>query len=133
MADPTIPTFVVVICVASGVLLIAAGIPLWLRRVPRNALYGVRFASTLSDDRIWYEINARCGRDLVGIGAGYLALLAAALLFGHSWIMPFRLLGPTVVLVVALIVNTILLSRASTRLLAERNLSGDSGRLPGEG
>ena len=133
MADPTIPTFVVVICVASGVLLIAAGIPLWLRRVPRNALYGVRFASTLSDDRIWYEINARCGRDLVGIGAGYLALLAAALLFGHSWIMPFRLLGPTVVLVVALIVNTILLSRASTRLLAERDPSGDSGRLPGEG
>ena len=133
MADPTIPTFVVAICVASGVLLIVAGIPLWLRRVPRNALYGVRFASTLSDDRIWYEINARCGRDLVGIGAGYLALLAAALLFGHSWIMPFRLLGPTVVLVVALIVNTILLSRASTRLLAARDLDGDSGRLPGEG
>ena len=133
MADTTIPTFVFVICFASGVLLIAAGIPLWLRRVPRNALYGVRFASTLSDDRIWYEINARCGRDLVGIGAGYLALLAAALLFGHSWIMPFRLLGPTVVLVVALIVNTILLSRASTRLLAERDLSGDSGHLPGEG
>lgn len=86
----------------------------------------MRFPSTLSDDRIWYEINARCGRDLVGIGAGYLALLAAALLFGGSWIMPFRLLGPTVVLVVALIVNTILLSRASTRLLAARDLAGDS-------
>jgi len=121
-----------VICFASGVLLIAAGIPLWLRRVPRNALYGVRFASTLSDDRIWYEINARCGRDLVGIGAGYLLLLAAAVLFGRSWSMPFRLLGPTVVLVVALIVNTILLSRAATRLLAERHLAGDAGRLLSE-
>jgi uncharacterized membrane protein len=126
VTEPTIPTFVVVICFASGLLLIAAGIPLWLRRVPRNALYGVRFPSTLSDDRIWYEINARCGRDFVAIGAGYLALLAAALLFGRSWIMPFRLLGPTVVLVVALIVNTILLSRASTRLLAARDLAGDS-------
>lgn len=123
MADTTIPAFVVVICFASGLLLIAAGIPLWLRRVPRNALYGVRFASTLSDDRIWYEINARCGRDLVAIGAGYLVLLAGALLFGRSWSMPFRLLGPTVVLVVALMVNTILLSRASTRLLAERDLA----------
>jgi uncharacterized membrane protein len=117
---------VVVICIASGLLLIAAGIPLWLRRVPRNALYGARFASTLSDDRIWYEINARCGRDLVVIGAGYLALLAAALLFGRSWSMPFRLLGPTVVLVVALIVNTILVSRAATRLLAERDLTNRS-------
>jgi hypothetical protein len=132
MTDPTIPMFVVVICFASGVLLIAAGIPLWLRRVPRNALYGVRFASTLSDDRIWYEINARCGRDLVGIGTGYLVLLAAALLFGRSWSMPFRLLGPTVALVFALIVNTILLSRAGSRLLAARDKAGDSGRPPGE-
>src|SRR5512132_581922 len=63
------PRFLIVICFASGLLLIAAGIPLWLRRVSRNALYGVRFASTLSDDRIWYAINARCGRDLVAIGA----------------------------------------------------------------
>ena len=132
MTDTSIPTFVVAICFASGVLLIAAGIPMWLRRVPRNALYGVRFASTLSDDRIWYEINARCGRDLVGIGAGYLALLGAAFLFGRSWSMPLRLLGPTVVLVVALIVNTIQLGRAATRLLATRDLAGDAGRLRSE-
>ena len=132
MADTTIPTFVVVLCFASGLLLIAAGIPLWLRRVPRNALYGVRFPSTLSDDRIWYEINARCGRDLVGIGAGYLVLLTAAFLLGRSWSMPLRLLGPTVVFVVALIVNTILLNRASTRLLAARDLADSSARLPEE-
>jgi uncharacterized membrane protein len=121
-----VPTFVVVLCFASGLLLIVAGIPLWLRRVPRNALYGVRFPSTLSDDRIWYEINARCGRDLVGIGAGYLVLLGAAFMFGRSWSMPLRLLGPTVVLVVGLIVNTIQLSRASTRLLAARDVAGNS-------
>ena len=91
---------------------------MWLRRVPRNALYGVRFASTLSDDRIWYEINARCGRALVGIGVGYLVLLTGAFVFGRSWSIPMRLLGPTVVLLIALIVNTILLSRAATRLVA---------------
>ena len=132
MADTSIPTFVVVICFASGLLLIAAGIPMWLRRVPRNALYGVRFGSTLSDDRIWYEINARGGRDLVGIGAGYLALLTAALLFGRPWSMPLRLLGPTAIFVVALIVDTILLSRAGARLLAARDLAGHSARLPNE-
>lgn len=121
MTETPVPTFVVVICFASGLLLIAAGIPMWLRRVPRNALYGVRFASTLSDDRIWYEINARCGRALVVIGAGYLALLTGAFLLGRSWSMPLRLLGPTVVLVVALIVNTITLSRAAARLAAQTN------------
>lgn len=115
------------ICFASALLLIAAGIPLWLRRVPRNALYGVRFASTLSDDRIWYEINALCGRNLVGIGATYLVLLTAAFVFGQSWIMPLRLLAPTVVLVVGLIANTISLSRASSRL-AERDPAGDARR-----
>jgi hypothetical protein len=126
MTDTAIPTFLVVICFASGPLLIAAGIPLWLRRVPRNSLYGMRFASTLSDDRIWYAINARCGRDLVGIGAGYLVLLAAAFVFGRSWSMPLRLLGPTLVFVVALMVHTMLLSRASARLLAERDQAGSS-------
>ena len=126
MTETPIPAFVVVICFASGVLLIALGIPLWLRRIPRNALYGVRFASTLSDDRIWYEINALCGRALVGIGVGYLVLLTGALLFGHSWIMPLRLLGPTVVLIVALIANTIVLNRAAARLVTD--LAGQSGR-----
>jgi uncharacterized membrane protein len=120
------------ICFASGLLLIAAGIPMWLRRVPPNAFYGVRFASTLSDERIWYEINASCGRNLVGIGVGYLALLGAAFLFGRSWIMPLRVLAPTIVLVVALIVNTIMLSRASTRLLAARDGADHAGRLPNE-
>ena len=131
MADTT-PAFVVVICFASGLLLIAAGIPMWLRRVPPNALYGVRLGSTLSDDRIWYEINARCGRNLVGIGAGYLVLLTAAFVLGHSWSVPFRLLAPTTVLVVALIANTIVLGRASTRLVAARELAGHSRPLPNE-
>jgi uncharacterized membrane protein len=116
MAETPVPTFVVVICFASALVLIVAGIPLWLRRVPRNAFYGVRFASTLSDDRIWYEVNAQCGRNLVVIGAGYLLLLMAAFYFGRAWIMPFRLLGPTVVMVVALIVNTIVLARAAATL-----------------
>jgi hypothetical protein len=42
------------------------------------------------------------------------------------------MLGPTAVFVVALIVNTILLSRAGTRLLAARDLAGHSERLPNE-
>jgi len=120
MADAPFPTFVIVICFVSGPVLIAAGIPLWLRRVPPNAFYGVRFRSTLSDEGVWYETNAIAGRNLVGIGAGYLALLTAALVFGRSWSMPIRLLGPTVILVVALIINTIVLSAAGARLLAAR-------------
>jgi hypothetical protein len=59
---------------------------------------------------------------------GYLVLLTGALLFGHSWIMPLRLLGPTVVLIVALIVNTIVLNRTVARLVTASELAAQSGR-----
>lgn len=33
-------------------------IPLILRKIPRNKLYGYRTPATLGDDKIWYEANA---------------------------------------------------------------------------
>jgi len=33
-------------------------IPLLLRKVPRNPVYGYRTRATLSDDHVWYEANA---------------------------------------------------------------------------
>jgi hypothetical protein len=118
MADSPIPGFVVAICFGSAILLIAIAVPLWLRRIPPNLLYGVRFRSTLADDAVWYEINARAGRNLFGIGSGYLLLLAFALAFGHTWSWQLRLLVPTALLVIALIFNTLLLHAAGRRLLA---------------
>ena len=37
-------------------------IPLILRKVPRNAIYGFHTRSTLENDFIWYEANAYFGR-----------------------------------------------------------------------
>ena len=120
MAHSSIPTFVIGLCFASGLFLIALAIPLWLRRVPPNTLYGVRFRSTLADPQTWYEINARAGRNLVGIGAGYVLLLVVVMMFGRSLSPAVRLLGPTALFVVALVVNTILLGIAGRALRAER-------------
>ena len=39
-------------------------IPLMLRKVPRNVVYGYRTRKTLSDDKVWYEANAHFGRGL---------------------------------------------------------------------
>ena len=118
MANSSIPTFVIGLCFVSGLLLIALAIPLWVRRVPPNKLYGVRFRSTLADSETWYEINARAGRNLVGIGAGYVLLLAVAMMFAR-WLSPeVRVLAPTVLFVVALVVNTIRLAIAGRRLYA---------------
>lgn len=115
----SLPSFVVPVCVAAGVLLVAAGVPLCLRRIPPNPLYGVRLASTRRDDRAWYDVNAQAGRDFIVIGILYLLLLALALRFGQTWIPAFRVLVPLAVLVVGLMVDTITLGRAASRFSAE--------------
>lgn len=62
------------IAVASSLLFIALAIPLMLRRVPPNAWYGLRVAATFEDDSVWYEANARSGRDLLLLGTSLLVL-----------------------------------------------------------
>jgi|SRR5689334_12116354 len=121
MTDPSIPGFLLAICFGSGLLLTALAIPLWLRRIPPNVFYGVRFRSTMNNDDVWYEINSRCGRNLLMIGIGYLVLLSLTLGFGRSWIIAARLLVPNAFLVLALILNTISLRSAANRLSGAEN------------
>jgi len=99
-----------------GVVLIAVAVPLYLRRIPRNGLYGVRFPATLASDDVWYPINQRGGRDMIAIGITYLGLLGVDSLFGSGWPrdLPFGM--PAAFVVLALIVDAIILWRASENL-----------------
>jgi uncharacterized membrane protein len=54
---------VTVLAVDAVIVLIS--IPLILRKVPRNVVYGFRTRATLGDDLVWYEANAYFGRRLV--------------------------------------------------------------------
>jgi len=40
-------------------------LPLALRRVGRNRIYGFRTTHTLSDDAVWFEVNAAFGKALL--------------------------------------------------------------------
>jgi uncharacterized membrane protein len=51
-----------------GLLVAGLGVPLWLKWVPPNPLYGVRTRSTLADKSRWYAVNASAGRAMVGVG-----------------------------------------------------------------
>ena len=51
-----------------GLLFVALAVPLILRRVPPNALYGLRVRATFADDDVWYEANVRSARGLLVIG-----------------------------------------------------------------
>jgi len=56
-------------------MLIVLGIPLILRVVPPNHIYGCRIHKTLSDAGIWYAANYVAGWDLVLAGIAQLAVL----------------------------------------------------------
>ena len=59
-------------------LMIALGLPLAFRLVPRNYLYGMRSARTLwTTEATWYRQNIITGVVMVGIGVVWLAVLAA--------------------------------------------------------
>jgi uncharacterized membrane protein len=69
-----------IVFAANSLLLIGLAIPLMQRRVRPNRLYGFRTPTTLGDERIWYEVNAITGADLLWTGAGQLVLVVVHLL-----------------------------------------------------
>ena len=108
--------------VGVGLLFVALAMPLIRRRVKPNGMYGLRVPATFADEWVWYEANARSGRDLlyVGLFEIIVAMLLAA--------MPF-VPGPAYVLVNAAVLIggaigmcTVGVLRAN-RLLKERRSS----------
>ena len=74
-------------------------IPLILRLVPRNPLYGFRTCATLRDDALWYKANAHFGwRFLIG---NLLSAGAAAALHEFQGLSPQVYLKATIVLIAA--------------------------------
>ena len=65
-------TFVVVGCVFA-----ILGVPLLKRKIAPNFAYGLRISATLNNQTIWYEANARCGRDMILAGV-CIAIVAIA-------------------------------------------------------
>jgi hypothetical protein len=61
--------------VGTGLLLSALSIPLILRRIPPNGLYGFRVKATLENPDLWYAVNAYSGWRL--LAAGLSAVVAA--------------------------------------------------------
>lgn len=57
-----------------GALCIALAIPLIRRRIPPNHWYGLRVPATFAKERIWYEANARAGRELSALGMFIIAI-----------------------------------------------------------
>lgn len=66
-------------------ILFLGGIPLWLRKVPPNPLYGYRTEYSMSSPEVWFRINETLGLTLTLFGGA--ALAACVILYFQ--------LGPT--------------------------------------
>ncbi len=130
MTQP-LPAFLFWLCGGSGLFLVVIAIPLWLRRVPPNLLYGARFASTLAEPRVWYKINARAGRDLAIAGVAY-TFVIAGIARSPGWNNPAGLLVATGAWVAVLISITVRLSKAAARLRVTPRHNRHDERLPNE-
>jgi uncharacterized membrane protein len=87
-----------------GVLFMSLSVPLIRNRVPPNRYYGFRTPKTLSDAKIWYEVNHISGNDLFVAGAVITISSLVMFAVGHDWrrehvaitlllIMVFSLIG----------------------------------------
>ena len=82
-----------------SILLVLIAIPLALRMVPRNVMYGFRTRTTLTDDAIWFEANAHFGRRLVV--ASLCGALAAYLIYRFQPFSPQTFLPVSLVVLIA--------------------------------
>ena len=57
-------TTVAALFLGSGLVIFLLSLPLVYRKVPMNALYGVRIPPAFESEQRWYDINAYGGRQL---------------------------------------------------------------------
>ena len=65
-----VPSF---LFIAVGLVLIAFAVPLMRRKVKPNPFYGLRVPPTFADEHVWYDANAKSGRDMFVYAAGWVA------------------------------------------------------------
>lgn len=68
-----------------GILFVGLSIPLIQNRVPPNRLYGFRTFKTLSDPKIWYEVNQISGKDLLVAGALIISSSLTMSVLAQTW------------------------------------------------
>jgi uncharacterized membrane protein len=99
---------------AIGPLLIVLSIPLVLRWVPQNRIYGFRIPPTGRSKSVWYDANALCARHMILLG-----LLMVVLEF----VLPLSVRNQTLraVAVVGLVSITVMDWRTASRWERERS------------
>jgi len=104
-------------------------VPLILRKVPRNVVYGFRTSRTLSDDFLWCETNAYFGRGLVV--SSFISAAAVLMVYGVGSVSQrFFFVSTIVALVVPPLVTTLLTLRFVRSLTPGGSAGTHTGTTP---
>lgn len=84
---------------ACDLLFVIIAIPLILRKVPRNIVYGFRTRATLENDFVWYKANAYFGRGL--FLSSFVSALLIVFLYFFNFLSPQNYLKASIAVLVA--------------------------------
>ena len=111
-----------------SVLMAVLAIPLILRKVPRNRIYGYRTRTTLRDDETWYETNAYFGRGL--LIASFITIISMIVLYYTPDLSPVLFLKATIAALVApQFVMMLFTMRFIRKLESQRTYNEEKDRL----
>lgn len=102
---------------ACNALFALVSLPLFLRKVPRNRLYGYRTRATLSSDSVWYDANAYFGR--ISLIGSFVACVAAIVVTRSLGLDPGTYLVVSVVILAAPVAVATLVTSRYVRTLLE--------------
>ena len=111
-------TTVALIFIASGLLIFVVSLPLVYRKVPMNALYGVRIPRSMESEQRWYDINAYGGRQLARWSWLITATGAVGFFVPQEHLLVYTLAGTAAILIATLVpvVQILIWSRKHNRL-----------------
>lgn len=112
--------FVTILAVSA--LLILLAVPLVLRKVPRNPIYGFRTRATMTDDEVWFSANAHFGRGLI-----IASLCAIGVALGIYLFRPFPAEVFLPLSIVIMVVPGLVAALATLRHVGSRGLSSKGG------
>lgn len=66
-------------------LILLIAIPLFLKKIPPNSLYGIRLSKSFQSETNWYAINAYAGKQMIVWSVVYLILLLTVWKFSTNF------------------------------------------------
>jgi uncharacterized membrane protein len=110
----------IILLAGVGLLMMGVATPLIRRRIGPNHAYGLRIPATFADREVWFEANAKSGRDFFVLGIVQLILGLGLAGVPVRW-QKVYIIADVVILIAGAVLCLIVGSRRAERLLARRS------------